>query len=519
VIAGRATTTLLLALLTAAAPDRVQPILVQKVTAIDPRTGHITPHTSIVIRGDRIDSVGLPPTLPPPNALTIDGVGLFALPGLWDMHTHVNDDGAWALPLAVASGVLGLRDMGAELENVERWRRWIDAGEIVPAMRVTGPILTGAVDDPDRKLWRILDRPGAVHAVERLRDAHVDHVKVHDWLTRDVWRAVVDRARVAGIPVVGHVPARVDAVEVIAAGQRSIEHLGHAWGGLLLDVSADERELKGEFRQHMERSTTPHELAGFMSGERWDRIVRTYSTPKAAALARRFKERGTFLCPTLHSFAWLPRVHLGRSFAEDPRLAYLPPDRRAMLAQMITVTDAPSASEIDRAARVYDAQVRLLGAIRRAGGVILAGTDYAQYPLLFPGLSLHDELSTLVAAGLTPLEAVRAATSNAGLYLNDERIGCLAVGCAGDLVLLKRNPLEHIANISAVHALVLRGHYISPQDREALLATARAVGRMGRARSPSARPPRKAEARAANGSYDRVRTNFRVDPDSVSDGF
>jgi hypothetical protein len=460
-------------LATAQANPEPHRIAFRDVTIIDPASGRVVPHATVIVGKARIDWVSGNQTLAPPARQVIDAAGLFLMPGLWDMHVHINEDGAWAFPLAVAAGVVGMRDMGAELDTIALWRSWHQRGDVMPELRVSGPILTGSVDDPDPRVWRLRSAAEATAAVERLSNAKVDHIKVHDWLTVETWRAIIDRARQVRIPVVGHLPIRVDAVEAIESGQRSIEHFGNAWGGLQLDVSADEVPLKRELRTYLDHASNPSDLSRFMTAARWDRILRTYSDDKARSLAERLRTHGTFVCPTLYSFAWLAQAHIGRPFADDARLEFLPASRRAMLKEMVTETEQRTADERDRARRVYDAQVRLLRTFVAHDVRILAGTDYAQYPLLFPGLSLHDELRTLVDAGLSTLIVIRAATSEVGKYLRDDRVGCLRPGCGANLVLLEGNPLEDIDNVSRVRAIVLDGDYISAERRTRLIDAAR----------------------------------------------
>lgn len=447
------------------------PIAFRDVTVIDPASGRVIPHAIVVVSNATIDAVDLDGGTVPPQAQVLDASGLFLLPGLWDMHTHVNDDGAWAFPLTVAAGVVGIRDMGAALATVDDWRIRQRRGDVMPELRVSGPLLTGPMDDDDPRMWRLRTAGDAASALDRLRAANVDHIKVHDWLPAQAWRAILDGSRRAGVPVVGHVPIEVDAVEAADEGQRSIEHFGNAWGGLLLDVSTDESPLKQELRERWRRVAGPRELAQLMTAERWDRIVRSYSNEKARALAERLHARGTFVCPTMYSFAWLGQTHIGPSFGHDARLEFLPEARRAMLKEMVTDADVRSPQERERARRVYDAQARLLRTFVEYDVPILAGTDYEQSPLLFPGASLHDELRTLVGAGLSPLTAIRAATSEVGRYLRDDRVGCLKPGCAANLLLVDGNPLDRIENISKVRAIVLRGDYI-PAERRALLLDA-----------------------------------------------
>jgi CubicO group peptidase (beta-lactamase class C family) len=107
----------------------------------------------------------------------------------------------------------------------------------------------------------------------------------------------------------------------------------------------------------------------------------------------------------------------------------------------------------------------MVTAMRDAGVGILAGSD-AGMPFIFPGFSLHEELELLVATGLTPAEALRAATLSAAEYLEAaDSLGTIAPGILADLVLLDANPLDDIRNTQRIRAVIFGGRY---SDRQAL---------------------------------------------------
>src|ERR1700730_5197538 len=109
------------------------------------------------------------------------------------------------------------------------------------------------------------------------------------------------------------------------------------------------------------------------------------------------------------------------------------------------------------------------GEMKRAVVPILAGTDTAAGVRVYPGFSLHDELELLVKAGLTPMEALQAATRNAGEYLELADTGTVERGKRADLVLLEANPLQDIGNIRKIRSVVLAGRYFSRDDLDRLL--------------------------------------------------
>jgi imidazolonepropionase-like amidohydrolase len=167
---------------------------------------------------------------------SVDARGRYLIPGLWDMHAHLDDvetlplnapDSAKALqlPLFVLQGVTGVRDMGGRLEVLSRWRDSIAAGQLVgPRIVACGPLLDGAPPFWPGSIG-IRDAAAGRRAVDSLQRAGAAFIKVYSFLTRDAYFGIADEARRAGIPFDGHVPDSVTVVEASDAGQRTQEHL------------------------------------------------------------------------------------------------------------------------------------------------------------------------------------------------------------------------------------------------------------------------------------------------------
>ena len=273
------------------------------VTVIDVTGGWAQEDMTVVVSDSLITALGPAPHIAvPQGARVIDGRGKYIIPGLWDMHVHVDDAGDCFFPLVVDNGVTGLRDMGSSISQLERWRERRQKGrEIMPYVLAAGPIVTGIVDDPDPRLVRVATRADAERAVDSLIQQGVDFIKVHDWLSRDAYAGIMARASARGIPVAGHLPVAMDAAEVSApaAGQRSIEHLGNAWGGLLIDCSTEEAALKRELRTH--KGPDPSLLGWNSDPAKANRLIDTYSRGNAESLAVLFARAGTWQTPTIYA--------------------------------------------------------------------------------------------------------------------------------------------------------------------------------------------------------------------------
>ncbi|MDQ6887278.1 MAG: amidohydrolase family protein [Gemmatimonadota bacterium] len=169
----------------------------------------------------------------------------------------------------------------------------------------------------------------------------------------------------------------------------------------------------------------------------------------------------------LHSIAFLDDSTLAR----DPRLRYIPPlmtsgwtPKADFRFRSLTPQDW-----LNRKA-AYAKQLQLVTLLHREGVRFLAGTDLSN-PYIFPGFSLHDELASLVAAGFTPLEAIRSATIEAARFLGAaDSLGSVATGKRADLLLLDADPLTDIRNTTRIAVVVAAGRVVDRAARERLLA-------------------------------------------------
>src|SRR5229473_3884140 len=207
-------------------------LVLTNVTVVDVRTGTLQPEQTVILERNHIASVGPSKSAKyPRNAASVNCRGLFLIPGLWDMHVHLVF-GDWfpgareiSLPLFVANGVTGVRDMGSELDIVQRWRNEIEAGQLLgPRIRTSGPMLDGpkprfpssiAIATPD----------DARRAVADLKRHGADFIKLQSLIPREAVFALADEAKKQEIPFEGHVPDSVRASEMSEAGMKSFEHL------------------------------------------------------------------------------------------------------------------------------------------------------------------------------------------------------------------------------------------------------------------------------------------------------
>jgi len=432
---------------------------------------------TVVVSGGVIEWIGASADLKRParkDEIELDTRGKFLIPGLWDMHTHVagiNADPAWSkvvlLPLLVANGITGIRDMGGDLHALQDWRGEIASGALLGPQIVTpGPMLVpeprvGSAKSTDPSILQVGSPEEARSAVDALQKQGADFIKVIQ-LSREAYFAVAEESKEDGITFAGHIPSGVTASEASAAGQKSIEHI--IYSSLALDCSSQEAELR---RRLLEAAAKRDGSDAAV----FDDADKTYSPQKAAALWATFNRNGTWVTPTLYSISML--AHAPQESPDDPQLAFLPPALQKEWRPAVP----PSQKDLADAAwweRQYENDRKLTGEMHRAGVSLLAGSDSLDR-YVFVGSSLHDELRELVGAGLTPQQALQAATENPAEFLGRKDIGMIAVGRRADMVLLDADPSQKIENTQKISAVVLAGQFLSRKDLDALLEKARAA--------------------------------------------
>lgn len=449
---------------------------ITNVTVVDVVRGATRPGMTVIITGDRISAVGpVERTRVPAGARVVRGTGRYLIPGLWDMHAHVDDQGAWVFPLYVANGVTGLRDMGSHIDRLAQWRSGRQRGELIPRIVAAGPIVTGIVDDPDPRVVRVADSIGGERAVDTLAARGVDFIKVHDWLSPSAYAGLIVAARRRGLPVAGHVPVAVHPLYAARAGQRSIEHQLSAWADYIVYASTRESTFVSRARALVGKPFNPNRLIGGWPVPELDSLTASFSRAKADSLARGMARTRVWHTPTLHVFSTIYLLPPDSAASLiSPRLRYVPRAFREPLASMLAEAAQLSrdTARLAARARMRDLHADMVRRLHRAGVPLLAGTDAVpMYPLTVPGFTLHDELLALARAGVPTAAVLRAATIEPARYLGAlDTLGTIERGKIADLVLLDGNPLADIRNTSRINAVILRGRLVDSESRRGMLA-------------------------------------------------
>ncbi len=452
---------------TAAEPS--SQLAITHVTLIDATGRAPQPDQTILIEAGRITAVGASKkTKVPKTARTIDASGKFLLPGFWDMHVHlagVTADPAWGkqvlLPLLLANGITGVRDMGGDLDALLSWQREIESGTLLaPHIVASGPFLVGS-GKKTAEQYPVHNAEEARAAVDDLNMRGANFIKIISMPSRDAFFAVADESKKQNIPFVGHLPFEIGVIEASDAGMRSIEHL--LYSAFALSFSSKETELR------------PRLVLAEKNGDssEWEQIAHeteaTFSPERAAALFQTLKKNGTWVTPTLASLDITSHPENWKT--DDPLLAFVPP---AMAKQWRnTFSDREMKKRAAWLARQAGNDWKLTGELHHAGVPLLVGSDSLD-PFVFPGDSFHQELAELVRAGYTPEEAFEAATRGAAQFLGREKdLGTIEMGHIADLVLLSANPMENIDNTRKVWAVVRNGGYYDRAALDSLLTRAK----------------------------------------------
>ena len=434
----------------------VDTVVTTDVNVVDVRTGEIHPEQTVIIDRGRIVSVGSrKDTRYPRNApVIINGKGFYLIPGLWDMHVHLVF-GDWfplaqeiSLPLFVANGVTGVRDMGSELATVQAWRNEIEGQRLIgPRIMTSGPMLDGPKPRFPSSIAIATPEDGR-RAVDTLKQSGADFIKLQSLLPRDAVFAIADEAKKQEMPFEGHVPDSVRADEMSNAGMRSFEHLIGIFEG-----------------------SSPLEDA-FLKGDKTEtKFLASYDPERAAVLAAVLAKNQTWQCPTL---VWERGGNLidVTDFSKDQRAKFVPAYWKDRTWKSFTKEIEAEFNEdsLETRKKFIDKELEVVQLLHNAGVPFLAGTDTPPGVYIFPGFSLHEELQRFVAAGFSPLEALQTATLNpARFFQMEDQFGTIEKGKWADLVCLDANPLEDIRNTQKVAAVVLNGRYFSKADLQKLL--------------------------------------------------
>ena len=436
-------------------------VAVEAVTVIDAVNG-VRENQRVVTDGDLIVSVTEMGEPDPPTAETLDGRGRFLIPGLWDMHVHFLYDDALTSAMAglfLGYGITSVRDTGGDLTRMTALRAGLDASD-VPAPRVflSGPLLDGRYvvydgGDPGRPALgtSVPDAESARQQVRLLKEAGADFIKIYELVEPEVFDVLADEARRQGLPTASHVPLTMTA-DVAGPLVDSMEHLRN----IELACAASWQELLEVRRRRIDE---------FGDGRGIELRSELHALQRRPAVADFDEARCNDVLDTLRDTTQVPTLRLNlvgmvRTFDRPdwtPALAELPEvvrDRWQARAEQMRHAGPPAEDTFEKWSQF------LMSKLKTRGVPVGAGAD-TPIGLAIPGYALHTELELLVESGLTPLEALHAATVQPARFFGLEaEMGQVQAGMRADLVLLDGDSLANIRNTRRIVNMMSRGKWL-----------------------------------------------------------
>lgn len=398
---------------------------------------------TVVVADGQIIEIGPVDSIPvPKDAMVVDGTDRFLMPGIAEMHAHVPGTGSpeldRTLTLFAANGVTLIRGMLGQPSHLAL-RQQLQAGErFGPRLITSGPSLNGN------------SVSGAADGARQVRAQHkagYDFLKIHPGLSADEYQAIAAAANELGIPFAGHVPVAVGIDNALAAGMATIDHLD----GYLAALMPADADSSGGY-------------GGFFDVLLADQLLED----RIADLAARTAASNTWNVPTEALFEHRVSEVTVAELSSRPEMQFMPRATVQQWGRVKTAQENERGFDPELARKAIQLRRQMILALHEAGAGLLLGSDAPQV-FNVPGFSLHDELYFLVAAGLTPFEALATGTTAVAEFL-DTNTGRVAIGADADLVLLDANPLEDIRNTRRIHGVMLQGTWYPAQALEARLA-------------------------------------------------
>jgi imidazolonepropionase-like amidohydrolase len=406
------------------------PLVFKNANVFNAERARMMPHTTVVISGNRITAVGPDASVKiPSGAQVIDAAGKSLLPGLWDMHVHIqpNEDGM----LHLSAGVTSARDMGNDTANVLDLRKRFDAGTLI------GPrlVLAGLIDSPGPfqvPIGVLASTDAEVRAaVNRYADLGFEQIKVYSSMKPELVPAIIAEAHKRGLRVSGHVPAFMTAEKVVKLGFDEIQHVNM----LMLNFIDSVKDTRA-----MSRFTAVGSDAAALD----------FSSARVKSFLQLLKARHTVLDPTVGTFEDMFVGRPGKMSSTYGMVADRFPSSvsRTLVGGGLPVPPGMDQRYIDS----YNAMLRMVREAYEAGIPIVAGTDD------LVGFGLHRELELYVRAGIPAPKVLQIATLGAArITKRSGKLGTIAPGKLADVVLVNGDPSKNISDVRRVELTVKNG--------------------------------------------------------------
>jgi imidazolonepropionase-like amidohydrolase len=420
---------------------RTGPLVIRNGNLFDSEAATIRTGMTVVVEGERITAVGPDGSVPiPADATVINATGKTVLPGLWDMHGHIDASNAGRSDvggiLALANGITTIRDLAAHVDRAVTFRDRAEAGTLI-SPRI---ILAGFIDGPGRGAGPtdviVSTEDEAIEWVARYDSLGYRQIKVYGLVHPVVVATIAQEAKKRGMRLSGHVPVGLSVTDVVRLGFDEIQHLNHL------------------LRYFMPDSMYVHWLQG-------EDISRSFMSdvdmegPEATRLIEFLREHDTIVDGTfnLTEDRGSP-LEDGSDPTLGPTLAWLPPIAR----RGYSVTRTPPQVAARRRATRETMRTRLLQRLFEAGVTLVPGSDNIAFAYL-------GELELYERAGIPAPEILRIATLVPAQVMDEERdYGSIEPGKVADIIIVDGNPAERIRDLRRVETIVRAGRVYSVRD-------------------------------------------------------
>lgn len=416
----------------------------------------------------------------PDGFTSINGEDKYLIPGLMDSHVHLhrspND-----LLLYIANGVTQVRSMGGSEEDLAL-KHQIEDGRVGPHFYVSTPSMN-SVDGFDPSLspfpswmpgsiaiWlaegmfniHISENPDkSAEAARSFINSKYDGIKLYGFLTMENYRAILDVAEELDVPTVGHLPDSMHLNELKTTKLGEIAHIEEIVKALQREFESVKHEFKGSFIEYVQERT-PAIIADLVTND----IAVQSTLWLSESFSRQVFELEEILADIPLEYA---NPGIVEGYPGSPNPGWLPGSNKFQTYAGTTPEERAGAERYWEG--FTKAHHLLFRAMVDANVTVLAGTD-ANAWLTIPGFSLHNEIESLTEAGMTPSQAINAATAAPAKILNTPA-GVIDEGRRADLVLLERNPLIDIANTRSIDTVILNGKVLNRAALDAMLASVR----------------------------------------------